>query len=234
MGGATDGEQHPHGGDWLRDALLGLNDGLVTSLVFVMTLGGIASDRQVLVAGALAEVFAGGVSMAFGAFLAARTQDEVIQKRIAVERHEIATEPEEEREELRRIYRAKGFTGSLLGQIVAHQTATPDRWLKAMMRDEHGLVDEQPARSPLTSGLWVGSAFVVGAAVPVLPVFLPVPLIDARILSFALAAAVGMLLGVLKSRYTLKGPLRSALELLFLAVLGALFGYGMSRILHLG
>lgn len=232
MSSAQQQEQHPHGGDWLRDALLGLNDGLVTSLVFVMTLGGIAANRQVLLAGALAEVFAGGVSMAFGAFLAARTEHEVIQKRMAVERHEIATEPEEEREELRRIYRAKGFTGSLLGQIVAHQTATPDRWLRAMMSDEHGLVDGQVARSPLSSGLWVGSAFVVGAAVPALPVFLAVPLVETRVLSFVLAAAVGGLLGVLKSRYTLKGPVRSALELLVLAALGALFGYGLSRILH--
>lgn len=224
-------ERHPHRGDWLSDAVLGLNDGLVTTLIFVMTLGGVTADRHVLATGTLAELFAGGASMAIGAYLAARTEREVLEKRIAIERLEIATEPEEERRELKAIYRRKGFSGQLLEDIVAHQTATPERWLSAMVHDEHGVTGE-PKRHPVGSGLSVGVAFVVGALIPALPLFSSLPLPAARLVSFALAAAVTMGLGAIKSRHTLKGPLQSGLELLALAVAGAAFGALIGRLLR--
>ena len=94
-------EQHPHGGDWLREIVFGLYDGLVTTLVFIMAVSGIAQTHLVLIA--LGEMFAGGVSMALGGYLSSRTAHEVLEQRIATERHEITHEPEEERAELRAI-----------------------------------------------------------------------------------------------------------------------------------
>lgn len=226
------GERHPHRGDWLRDAVLGLNDGLVTTLVFVMTLSGVAGSRHALLASALAELFAGGVSMAFGGFIAARTQREVMQKRRATERLEIATEPDEERLELRAIYRGKGFSGPLLEAIVTHLTATPERWLSAMMHDEHGVTAEPEIR-PLLSGLSVGVSFMIGAVVPILPFFFAqLAQLPAQIVSFMLTASVSLGLGAVKSRHTLKGPLRSGLELLALAALGALCGVLIGHLLE--
>src|SRR5579883_1774782 len=101
------GEQHPHGGDWLREIVFGLNDGLVTTLVFVLAVSEIAQSQLILVA--LGELFAGAASMGLGAFLSARTEEAVLERRIATERYEIAHEPEEEHDELRRIYYRKGF-----------------------------------------------------------------------------------------------------------------------------
>src|SRR5579859_7552693 len=105
-------EQHPHGGDWLREIVFGLNDGLVTTLVFIMVVSALASTHVVLIV--LGEVIAGGISMALGGYLSARTEREVLEQRIATERYEILHEPEEEKAELRLIYRRKGFTGPLL------------------------------------------------------------------------------------------------------------------------
>lgn len=225
-------EQHPHRGDWLRDAVLGLNDGLVTTLVFVMTLGGVAASRQALVATALAELFAGGVSMSFGGFLAARTGREVLAKRIATERLEIASEPDEERAELRAIYRRKGFEGRLLEEIVAHQTATPERWLRAMSHDELGVTEDAAVR-PLRTGASVGLAFMVGAIVPIFPFFFGgLPRWGAQVAAFGVTAAAGLALGAVKSRHTLKSPLRSGAELLGLAAAGALAGVLIGRVLH--
>src|SRR6185437_6953200 len=96
-------EQHPHGGDWLREIVFGLNDGLVTTLVFIMTVSAVAGAGS-LVLIALSEIVAGGVSMALGGYLSARTEHDILQQRIATERTEIADEPAEERAELRRIY----------------------------------------------------------------------------------------------------------------------------------
>src|SRR5580692_10249840 len=92
-------ELHPHRGDWLREIVFGLNDGLVTTLVFLMAVSVIASTHLVFVM--LSEVLAGGISMALGGYLSARTEQELLDHRIATERYEVEHEPEEERAELR-------------------------------------------------------------------------------------------------------------------------------------
>ena len=224
-------EEHPHGGDSLRDIVLGLNDGLVTTLVFVMTFSSVTNNREIVLVSALAEMFAGGISMGFGGFLAAQAVGEVRAKRTAIERHEIEHEPEEERSELRAIYRRKGFNGELLDQIVAHQTATPERWLAAMLHDEHGMTTAEP-RSPLRSGVTVGLAFVAGAFVPVLPFLFGEPTLVAKVLSLVAAAAAAIALGALKSRHTLKTAVRSGLEFLLIALLGTGFGILIGRLLQ--
>lgn len=226
-------ERHPHGGNWLRDVILGLNDGLVTTLVFVMTLSGVASTRHTLILTAIAELLAGGVSMAFGGFLAARADNEVRAARIETERQEIATEPDEERQELSAIYRGKGFQGQLLHAIVEHQTATPERWLAAMLHDEHGITgDDQGA--PVLSGALVGLSFMAGAAVPILPFLFPVPRLTGQGLAFALSAAAAIGLGALKARHTLKTALRSGLEFFILALIGAGLGVIIGQVMHGG
>jgi len=133
-------EQHPHGGDWLREIVFGMNDGLVTTLVFLMVVSGIASSQLLLVM--LGEVLAGGVSMALGGYLSARTEQEVLDKRIATERYEIEHEPDEERAELREIYHEKGFTGPLLNRVVGYLTADKERWHRALIHDELGVMHD--------------------------------------------------------------------------------------------
>src|SRR5437899_12281115 len=85
-------EQHPHRGDWLREIVFGLNDGLVTTLVFIMAVSELAPTRLLLVV--LGEVLAGGVSMALGGYLSARTARQILEQRIATARYEIEHEPE--------------------------------------------------------------------------------------------------------------------------------------------
>ena len=81
-------ELHPHRGDWLREIVFGLNDGLVTTLVFLMTVSALAQASTIVLI-ALGEVAAGGISMALGGYLSARTEHEVVDQRIATERWEI-------------------------------------------------------------------------------------------------------------------------------------------------
>jgi len=136
-----------------------MNDGLVTTLIFLMAISGVASAHLLTVM--LGEVLAGGVSMALGGYLSARTQQEVLNKRIATEHYEIQHEPDEERAELRAIYHQKGFTGALLDRVVEHLTADEHRWHQAMVHDELGVVEDQHI-SPWKQGLQIGLAFVIG------------------------------------------------------------------------
>src|SRR5712692_486535 len=165
-------EQHPHRGDWLREIVFGLNDGLVTTLVFIMAVSEIAPARLLLVV--LGEVMAGGISMTLGGYLSARTARQILEQRIATERYEIEHEPEEERAELVSIYQNKGFTGPLLQHVVSHLTADRDRWYRAMVHDELGVVEDTHIR-PWRQGVQIGLSFVVGGLIPTIPVLLSLP-----------------------------------------------------------
>lgn len=221
------GELHPHGGDWLQDVVFGLNDGVVTTLVFILAVSSVASSNVVLVG--LGEVIAGGVSMTLGGFLASRTERSLRAKRIATEKHEIREEPEEERAELEEIYRAKGLEGELLHDVIVRLTANEDRWLAAMARDEHGLVAEDQ-QSPWRRGAGVGGSFVLGGGVPIVPFALH--LSEAKWVAIGLTVLVAVILGALKSRYTTGGAIRGAIE--FVAVVGAgtIGGVGIGSLLH--
>jgi VIT1/CCC1 family predicted Fe2+/Mn2+ transporter len=222
-------ELHPHGGGWLYEIVFGLNDGLVTTLVFVMAVAGLAPEQLVRVA--LGEMMAGGVSMGLGGYLAARTSAQVLARRIATERIEISEEPDEERAELRAIYRRKGLRDPLLGQVVSSLSSNDDRWLKAMVSDELGIVEEEE-QTAWRQGLLIGLAFVVGALVPILPFLLTVPW--PRGAAFLLTALAVLALGAVKARYTLQGLLRNSAELLGIVVFGTVAGVVIGQLLGTG
>jgi hypothetical protein len=117
-------EQHAHRGDWLREIVFGLNDGLDITLVFIMAVSEVAPGRLLLVV--IGEVLAGGISMALGGYISARTAKQILDQRIAKERYEIEHEPEEERAELVSIYQNKGFTGPLLPRLCTFWGKEPD------------------------------------------------------------------------------------------------------------
>ena len=222
-------EQHPHRGDWLREIVFGLNDGLVTTLVFLMVVSGVAPTHLALIV--LGEVLAGGISMALGGYLSARTAQEVLDRRIATERYEIKHEPEEERAELRAIYQDKGFSGPLLDRVVSHLTANDERWHRAMVHDELGVVAEERI-SPWLQGVQIGISFVVGGLIPTIPVLLSLP--QVRWWAYGLTAVTALVLGAVKARYTPKSPVRAGLEFLAIVTVGTLAGVGIGLLLHAG
>ena len=222
-------EQHPHGGDWLREIVFGLNDGLVTTLVFIMAVSEVAPARLVVVV--LGEIMAGGISMALGGFLSARTTKQILDKRIATERYEIEHEPEEERAELQAIYRDKGFSGPLLHNVVNHLTANKERWHRAMVHDELGVVADTHI-NPWLEGLQIGVSFVIGGLIPTIPVLLSLPYVQWW--AYGLTALTALILGTVKARYTRQGPVQAGLEFLLVVTVGTLAGVGLGLLLHGG
>ncbi len=220
-------EQHPHRGDWLREIVFGLNDGLVTTLVFIMAVSEVARARLLLVV--LGEVLAGGISMALGGYLSARTAKQVLDQRIATERYEIEHEPEEERAELRAIYQSKGLSGPLLDRVVGYLTANKERWHRAMVHDELGVVADTHI-NPWLEGLQVGISFVVGGLIPTVPVLLSLP--QVQWWAYGLTALTALVLGAVKARYTRQGPVRAGLEFLAVVTIGTLAGVGLALLLH--
>ncbi len=223
-------ERHVHPSDLLGSIILGLNDGIVTTLVFVLSVDQASGNAHhtVVVAG-LAEMLAGGVSMFLGGYTAARAMHEAYHYQVEVERQEIRQEPEEERAEVTEMYRAKGFGGPLLDAIVHHVTSDPDRWLRVMARDELGAPPEEGSKS-WQAGLAVGLSFMAGALVPLLPFLAHISPVG--LVSIVCSVVALTITGAARSRYSRKEWWTSAGEMVGIGLAGAgaglLIGYLLS------
>ncbi len=223
----TEQVHFPAGGS-LRDVMLGLNDGLVASFAVTSGVAGAFTATRVVVMAGMAEMLGGAVSMALAAFISARSQIEFYQSEIQRERHEIEKWPDRERDEIRAIYKQKGFTGHLLDQIVTHISADPDRWANVMMREELGFHSES-FEPPLRSGIVVGVSYLIGAAVPVFPYALAA--IPAAIALSAIATvAVLFIVGAAKTVITARSWWRSGLESMLTGIAAAAVTYGAGRL----
>lgn len=150
---------------WLRAAVLGANDGLIsTSSLVVGVAAADPAPGAVLIAG-MAGLVAGALSMAAGEYVSVSSQADTENADMARERRELATEPEAEHAELAGIYRSRGLTPELADQV-ARQLAAHDA-LGAHSRDELGMHAATQAR-PIQAALASAGAFAVGAAPPVL------------------------------------------------------------------
>ena len=215
------------GGPSLRDVMLGLNDGLVAAFAVTSGVAGAFSSSRIVVMAGLAEMLGGAVSMGLAAFASTRAHREFYRSEEQRERDEIRKWPEHERDEIHGIYRDKGFSGPLLDQIVSHITADPTRWRSVMMREELGFGAEV-MEPPLRSALTVGGAYLVGAAVPLLPYLLVAPTLG--ILSSALATIIALfVVGAAKTVLTGRPWWRSGLESMLIGVVAAAVTYSAGR-----
>jgi VIT1/CCC1 family predicted Fe2+/Mn2+ transporter len=156
---------------WLRAAVLGANDGLISTSSLVVGVAAAQAAREPVLLAALAGLVAGALSMAAGEYVSVSSQADTERADLARERRELATTPERERAELAGIYVARGLTPELAGQV-ADQLMAHDA-LGAHARDELGMSEVTRAR-PIQAALASAAAFAVGAALPfLLVVFVP-------------------------------------------------------------
>jgi VIT1/CCC1 family predicted Fe2+/Mn2+ transporter len=219
---------HAAGGRSIRDLILGLNDGLVASFAVTSGVSGAFMSSRVVIMAGLAETLGGAVSMGLAAFASARAQIEFYQSEIERERDEIGRWPEREREEIRIIYRNKGFAGGLLEQIVAHITAEPDRWSNVMMREELGFTGEFDP--PMGSGVTVGLSYLFGATIPVLPYLFLAPGVGTAASALITVLAL-FAVGSAKTVITARSWWRSGLESMATGVAAAAVTYTAGRFL---
>jgi VIT1/CCC1 family predicted Fe2+/Mn2+ transporter len=170
---------------WLRAAVLGANDGIVSTASLVVGVAAAEAARpDVLIAG-VAGLVAGALSMAAGEYVSVSSQADTEQADLRRERHELATEPQAEEDELTGIYVRRGLEPDL-ARMVARQLTVKGA-LAAHARDELGLTEELAAR-PLQAALASAATFAVGAGVPVLTILLAPP--TALVLSISLVSLV--------------------------------------------
>ena len=149
---------------WLRAAVLGANDGIVSVAGVVVGVAASGASAQVVLATGVAAVVAGAMSMAAGEYVSVQSQADTEAADLAIERRELASEPHCELDELAHIYVQRGLTPALARQVAEELTAHDA--LGAHARDELGISESLRAR-PLQAALSSAAAFTVGAALPV-------------------------------------------------------------------
>jgi VIT1/CCC1 family predicted Fe2+/Mn2+ transporter len=195
----------------LRASVFGVNDGLVSNASLVLGVAGAgAANSYVLMTGA-AGLLAGALSMAAGEYVSVRTQREMYEYQIALERDEVAEYPEEEAEELALIYEARGLEIQQARDLSRSLLAHPEQALDVLAREELGL-NPDDLGSPWQAATASFLAFACGATVPLLPFLLRAPGGRALGMTVALTAvalfAVGMALSLFTGRDALRGGLR--------------------------
>src|SRR6186997_370244 len=155
------------GGNALRAAVLGANDGLVSNLSLIMGVAGAGLESRVILITGLAGLLAGACSMAMGEWISVQSSRELYQRELAVERAEIARFPEEELQELVEIYEGRGLSTTVAQQMATHVMADAERALEVMAREELGIDPDELGGSAWTAATSSFALFVGGATVPV-------------------------------------------------------------------
>ena len=218
-------ERHATGNrSYLRDIILGGQDGLVNVLGVILAVAAATSLPKIIIIAGLAATFAESISMAAVAYTSTKAQISHYKKELEREKWEIKHLPDRERQEIRDIYYKKGFRGSLLEQIVRKITSKKKTWLDTMMREELGLPDGE--ESPSKSAAIVGFSALVGSLIPLMP-FLILPVAEGIIASLVLSIAVLFASGAIKAKVTVGSWLRSGIEMAVIGMGAAIVGYAI-------
>ncbi|MFC4949347.1 VIT1/CCC1 transporter family protein [Pseudonocardia sp. GCM10023141] len=221
-------QDHHHtniSGGWLRAAVFGAMDGLVTNIALIAGVGGGGGDRHLLILTGMAGLVAGAFSMALGEYASVGTQNDAVANEAAVEREEIRRHPDVERAELADAYERLGLTRATAESMAREIHANPELAVKVHISQELGVdVDEQP--SPWVAAISSFLCFAVGGIIPLVPFLLG----SSTLAVGLLVGAVGLfVVGALTSRFTTHSWWFSgARQLLFGAIAaGATYLVGM-------
>jgi len=222
-------EKHFTAGESVRDVIIGMSDGLTVPFALAAGLSGAVSSTGIIVTAGLAEIAAGSIAMGLGGYLAARSDAEHYASERRREEREIIEKTEDEREEVRVVFRGFGLAEEAIAPVVTALEARPAAWVDFMMRFELGLEAPDPGRAR-ASALTIALAYIAGGLVPLAPYFF------AGTAQRALGASVGATLvalvvfGFMKGRFTGANPWRSAWQTALVGGLAAAAAFGLAKL----
>ena len=213
-------------GGWLRPAVFGAMDGLVTNVSLIAGVGGGGGRPHVIVLTGLAGLAAGAFSMAAGEFVSVSSQNELVGAEVRKERVELERNPAGEQRELAESFMRSGVDSDLARRVAEQVSAHPDSALRVHVREELG-VDYQDLPSPVAAGGASLLTFALGALIPLLPYLAGLTSLWPVLVISAVAAFIG---GGLVARITDRPFLRGAVRQLLLAGAAAGLTYGIGSL----
>jgi predicted membrane protein (TIGR00267 family) len=220
------------GGGGVRDMIFGANDGLVSTLAFVAGVFGAITDPYIILLSGIAELFAGTISMAAGAYQSSKSELEVLERESQRKKLKKGMTPEEEREELIKFYQAEGFKRGEAESIVARIAEEKELPAQARTLEELGLAPEELG-NPVKAGVLCGVSFGLAALVPILPFVFPMGCWEALVASTVATVATLFGVGAMKTIFSRKNWVRSGLEMMVIGASAAAITYMIGKLFSL-
>jgi VIT1/CCC1 family predicted Fe2+/Mn2+ transporter len=225
-----EGRHRAAGGNALRAAVLGANDGLLSNLSLVMGVAGAEMSGAAILVTGLAGLLAGAGSMALGEWLSVQSSRELYQRQIAIETEELRDAPQDEQEELSLIYQAKGLPEPQARELAAKLIAQPATALDTLVREELGIDPKELGGSAWQAAITSFALFAIGAVVPVAPFALlsgsaavAVSVAASALMLFAIGAGITLLTG--------RSVLYSGFRQVVFGLAAAALTYGVGRLI---
>ncbi|MEM4255500.1 MAG: VIT1/CCC1 transporter family protein [Candidatus Norongarragalinales archaeon] len=223
-------EHHELGrGGLLRDSILGGQDGLVNVLGIVLGVAAATLETRVVIIAGLAATFAESLAMAAVAYTSTKAERDFYWNQYEKEKAEIEAGSPTEVEEVRELYRRKGFGGKLLETVVKKITSSKKVWLDFMMHEELKL-DRPDGNSPSKSAVVVGVSAFIGSLVPLVGFFF-LPVKWAMVFALVFSSFVLFAAGVVKAKLTVGSWWKTGLEMTAIGMLAAVSGYAIGAFL---
>src|SRR5947208_1562585 len=221
--------RHRSGGNALRAAVLGANDGLVSNLSLVMGVAGAATSGKTILLTGIAGLVAGACSMAMGEWLSVTSARELNERQIAVEADELQRIPDEEKEEMVLIYQAKGLDETAARALADRLMANKDIALDTLVREELGIDPDELGGSPWSAASASFGLFAAGAIFPVAPLFW-LDGVAALLASLAASGVALVLIGIGTSLFTGRSLVFSSARQLAIGFAAAGITYAIGRL----
>lgn len=233
MSPAVEGGEHRHrgiaSGGNLRAAVFGVNDGLVSNASLILGVAGASADGSIILLSGAAGLMAGAFSMAAGEYVSVRSQREMYEYQISLERDELEHYPEAEAEELALIYQARGLERDEARRLATSITSNKEKALATLAREELGLNPEELG-NPWGAAVFSFVSFAIGASIPLLP-FLLTRGTSALAISVAATAVALFAVGACLSLFTGRSGLRSGARMLLIGACAGAVTYATGSLL---
>jgi vacuolar iron transporter family protein len=223
-------EKHFTAGNFVRDVVIGMSDGLTVPFALAAGLSGAVQSTHLVVVGGLAEIAAGSIAMGLGGYLAARGDAEHYEQERGREYREIKEIPEEEMAEVSRVFQQYGLTQEESNSISEALSRRPDAWVDFMMRFELGLEPPESGRA-ITSAATIAGAYIAGGIIPLSPyLVLSSASQGLKVSAIVTLAALGIF-GYIKGSFTGTGKLRSATQTMVIGGLAATAAFILAKLI---
>jgi VIT1/CCC1 family predicted Fe2+/Mn2+ transporter len=223
-------EKHFTATEAVRDIVIGMSDGLTVPFALAAGLSGAVDATSIVITAGLAEVAAGSIAMGLGGYLAARTDAEHYATERATEERETIEIPEREAEEVAQVFRSYGLDEATVGTVVTAIRSERKRWVDFMMKFELGLEEPDPKRAS-RSALTIAGSYIAGGMIPLAPYFFLRSIHSALIVSVIVTLLALLVFGYIKGRFTVKKPIRSALQTVVVGGLAATAAFVLAKII---
>jgi VIT1/CCC1 family predicted Fe2+/Mn2+ transporter len=225
-----EGRHRTTGGNALRAAVLGANDGMVSNLSLVMGVAGASSNNKAVLVAGLAGLLAGSCSMALGEWLSVQSSRELFTNQIKVESEEVEQAPEEETEELALIYESRGLDTAQARSLAEQIMSSHDQAVETLAKEELGINPEELGGSAWEAAITSFFLFAIGAIVPVCP-YLFINGSSAILVSIAFSIVGLFLLGAIVTLFTGRKVLFSGMRMVIFGMIAAAVTFGIGHLL---